>query len=124
MTALVCGVFGVVGWAFGLWFFRGAPVQDWMVFHTAARLYFDGGLPLIFDGEALTAAINQRFVDWLTLPLGPHPWVYPPPFLLLVLPFGALPPLASAASFVLAGFAVAVFAAWRYGGFGTCAAGR
>jgi alpha-1,2-mannosyltransferase len=118
IVALVCGVFGLAGWAFDLWFFRGAPGQDWMVFYTAAQSYFDGNLPLIFNGETLTAAINQRFADWLILPLGPHPWVYPPPFLLLLLPFGALPPLASAASFILAGFAAAVFAVWRYVDFG------
>ena len=51
VTALVCGVFGLLGWAFDLWFFRGAPVQDWMVFYTAARAYFDGNLPLIFDAQ-------------------------------------------------------------------------
>jgi alpha-1,2-mannosyltransferase len=113
VTALVCGVFGVLGWAFDLWFFRDAPVQDWMVFYTAARAYFDDNLPLIFGGDALTAAINQRFASWLPLPLGPHPWVYPPPFLVLILPFGLLPPLLSAASFVLAGFAASVIAVWR-----------
>lgn len=117
-VALVCGVFGLAAWVFDLWFFRGVPGQDWMVFYTAARAYFDGGLPLIFDGDALTAAINQRFAEWLTLPLGPHPWVYPPPFLLLLLPFGAMPALASAASFTLAGFAAVVFVVWRYGNFG------
>lgn len=109
----VCGVFGLVAWAFDLWLFRVAPLQDWMVFYTAGRAYFDGNLPLIFDGNALTAAINQRFAGWLGSPLGLHPWVYPPPFLLLVLPFAPLPPLASAASFVLLGFAAAVAVVWR-----------
>jgi len=114
ITALVCGVFGLLGWAFDLWFFRGAPVQDWMVFYTAARAYFDGNLALIFDGGALTAAINERFASWLTSPLGPHPWVYPPPFLMLLLPFGALPPIASAASFLLIGWAASLAVIWRY----------
>jgi hypothetical protein len=111
--AVVCGVFGLLAWAFDLWIFRIAPLQDWMVFYTAGRAYFDGNLPLIFDGNALTAAINQRFAGWLGLPLGLHPWVYPPPFLLLVLPFAALPPLASAASFTLLGLAAAAVVIWR-----------
>lgn len=114
IAALTCGVFGLAGWAFDLWFFRGAPVQDWMVFYGAARAYFDGNLPLIFDSGALTAAINERFASWLASPLGPHPWVYPPPFLMLLLPFGALPPIVSAVSFLLAGWAAALAVMWRY----------
>jgi len=113
VTASICAVFGLLGWAFDLWFFRVGPAQDWMVFYTVARAFFDGNLPLIFDGATLTAAINQRFADWLTYPLGPHPWVYPPPFLLLILPFGVLPPVLSLPSFVLAGFAASVLSVWR-----------
>src|SRR5262249_24072486 len=60
----------------------------------------------------LTAALNRRFADWLALPLNGHPWVYPPTFLLLLLPFGLLPPLASLAAFLTSGF-VALIAALR-----------
>jgi alpha-1,2-mannosyltransferase len=112
-TFLICGVFGLLAWAFDLWFFRVAPLQDWMVFYEAARAFFDGNLSLIFDGNALTAAINQRFASWLVSPLGPHPWVYPPPMLLLILPFGLLAPAASVAVFLLAGFAAASLIVWR-----------
>ena len=112
-TASICAVFGLIAWAFDLWFFRVAPAQDWMVFYTVARAFFDGNLSLIFDGATLTDAINQRFADWLTFPLGPHPWVYPPPFLLLILPFGILPPVLSLVSFILTGFAASVLAVWR-----------
>jgi hypothetical protein len=104
-AALICGIFGVGGWALDFVLFRRAPLQDWMVFYTAARAFFDGNLALIFDGEALTAAINHLFSAWLPLPMPPHPWVYPPPFLVLILPFGALPPLLSAIVFVLTGWA-------------------
>jgi hypothetical protein len=114
ITALICGIFGIAGWAFDLWFFRTAPAQDWMEFYTAAQAYFVGNLPLVFDGGALTAAINQRFASWLTLPLGLHPWVYPPPFLMLFLPFGALSPLTSAVLFLLAGWAASLAVGWRY----------
>lgn len=113
-AAIVCGVFGAVSWAFYFSLFRRSPVQDWMVFYSVARAYFDANLPLVFDGEALTAAINQRFAAWLTLPLPPHPWVYPPSFLMLFLPFGALPPLWSVASFVLTGYLAAIAAVVRF----------
>jgi alpha-1,2-mannosyltransferase len=110
--AAICGTCGILAWALWLWVFASEPAQDWMVFYTAARAYFDGNLPLIFDGEALTAALNQRFAAWLALPLNLHPWVYPPTFLLLFLPFGSLPPLASLTTFLMSGF-VALLAAVR-----------
>jgi len=112
ITGMACGILGLLSWLFDLWLFRVAPLQDWMVFYEAARAYFAGNLPLIFDGNALTEAINQRFASWLGAPLGPHPWVYPPPFLLLLLPFGLMPPIPSAAAFLLAGFAAAVAVVW------------
>ena len=65
VLATICGAFGIIAWGFYLWAFSGDPGQDWMVFYTAARAYFDGNLPLIFDGETLTAALNQRFAGWL-----------------------------------------------------------
>ncbi|HEX3861344.1 MAG TPA: glycosyltransferase family 87 protein [Stellaceae bacterium] len=115
---IVCSAVGLVAWAFYLWAFHGDPGQDWMVFYTAARAYFDGNLPLIFDGDRLTAALNQRFGGWLAFTLNLHPWVYPPFFLLLFLPFGFLPPVASFAVFQLTGFIAALAAAGHYVGRG------
>jgi alpha-1,2-mannosyltransferase len=115
---VICGACGLLAWAFHLWLFRIAPVQDWMVFYTAGRAYLGGNLPLIFDGAALTAAINRDFASWLALPLELHPWVYPPPFLLLFLPFALLPPSASLAVFLLSGFAAVLAAAFFYVGRG------
>jgi hypothetical protein len=108
--ASVCGAFGILAWVFYLYALRGDPGQDWMVFYTAARAYFDGNPALLSDGNALTAAINEQFRSWLAFPLDLHPWVYPPSFLLLFLPFGALPPAASLTVFLASGFA-ALFAA-------------
>ena len=116
--AAICGSFGIAAWVLWVWVFSGNPGQDWMVFYTAARAYFDGNLPLIFDGEALTAALNQRFAAWLAFTLNLHPWVYPPTFLLLFLPFGMLPPAASLAVFLLSGFIVLLAAASLYVGRG------
>jgi alpha-1,2-mannosyltransferase len=116
--AAVCGTFGLLAWGFYLWAFHGDPGQDWMVFYTAARAYFDGALPLIFDGESLTAALNQRFAGWLTFTLNLHPWVYPPTFLLLFLPFGLLPPQASLAVFLATGFIALLATALLYVGRG------
>jgi len=82
---------GLAGW----WFFRIAvrtkPVADWMTFHLAARLYFEGRLAELFDGAGFTAAMNAAFAGLLAHPIPFQPWVYPPSFLLLLLPFGLLP---------------------------------
>jgi alpha-1,2-mannosyltransferase len=103
----VFGFCGLLAWSFyALTFaFAHRSGQDWMVFYTAARAYFDGNLPLIFDGERFTAALNARFVDWLASPLSLHPWINPPIFLLLILPFGLLPFGLSYALFEVAIFA-------------------
>jgi hypothetical protein len=84
-------VFGLAGWALYGELFSFAPAQDFMVFYTAARACVEGNLPLIFDGDAFTAYINEQFGSWLASPLNLHPWVYPPLFLLMVLPLGLFP---------------------------------
>ena len=67
-----------------------APGTDWMVFYGAARSFFAGKLDQIFDGERFTGYLNAAFSGWLTKPLPYRPWVYPPTYLLLLLPFGKL----------------------------------
>lgn len=114
LLAVLGAVIGILAWVFYGWALRGDPGQDWMVFYTAARAWFDGNLPLVFDGERLTAALNDRFADWLSFRLNLHPWVYPPTFLLLFLPFGALPPLPSLVAFLGLTFAAVILAAWLY----------
>jgi hypothetical protein len=87
----VCLLFGLAAWALYGTLFSYAPAQDFMVFYTAARSCIEGNLPLLFDGEGFTARINQQFGAWFATPLNLHPWVYPPPFLLMVLPLGLFP---------------------------------
>jgi hypothetical protein len=116
--AAICGASGIAAWTLWVWVLSAEPAQDWMVFYTAARAYFDGNLPLIFDGDALTAALNQRFLTWLASPLNLHPWVYPPTFLLLFVPFGMLAPATSLAVFLVTGFIALLAAAFFYVGRG------
>lgn len=88
------------------------PAQDWMVYYSAVRAYLDGNLPLIFDGERLTEHLNSYFADWLSRPLTYHPWLYPPSFLLLLLPFGVLSFGMSWAVFQATTFGALVAAIW------------
>ncbi len=112
IIALLCGAVGLRGWVFYYVGLRGKPIQDWMVFYQAASAWHDGDLAVIFDGTRLTALLNQRFADFLAVPLNLHPWVYPPSFLLFIVPFALLPFVASWAVFQLVTFA-ALAAAFR-----------
>jgi alpha-1,2-mannosyltransferase len=64
--------------------------SDWMVFHAAASSYLSGHQASIYDGSALTDLINNIYISWVSAPLPFRPWVYPPTYLLLIVPFGFL----------------------------------
>ena len=81
-----------------------------MVFWQAARAALSGNLALLADGARFTAVLNEEFAHWLTGPLPLHPWVYPPHFLLLLLPFGVPDFWASYGFFIVATFALAIVA--------------
>ncbi len=107
VVLLLAGVAGLSGWTLALLVLSGrigllGPGTDWLAFYGAARAYLDGHLALIFDPEAFTAHLNSEFGWWLVEPLAFRPWVYPPGFLLLVLPFGMLPLAGSYVLFQLA----------------------
>ncbi len=76
-----------------------APGGDWTVFYGAVRAFFNGNLGLIFDGDRFTAYLNSTFSWWLPNPIPFRPWVYPPSYLLVLLPFGGLPFVASYLTF-------------------------
>ncbi len=75
---------------------------DWMVFYSGARWFLDGNLGSLFDGERFTAYLNATFAGSLSQPMPFRPWLYPPHYLLAMLPFGALPFLVSYVAFQLA----------------------
>ncbi|HEX4198638.1 MAG TPA: glycosyltransferase family 87 protein [Caulobacteraceae bacterium] len=75
---------------------------DWMVFHGAARSFLGGHLAILFDGDRFTSFLNQSYAKQLTMKLPFRPWVYPPSYLLLVLPFGLLEFMVSYVVFQLA----------------------
>jgi alpha-1,2-mannosyltransferase len=114
LVMVLCGLSGIAGWAVWALILRKLVGQDWMVFYTAARAYFEGDLALVFDGERLTDAINLRYTAWHSIPLIFHPWLYPPHFLLLLLPFGLISFGASYVLFVILTFSANVAAVCRY----------
>ena len=65
-----------------------APGTDYMVFHTAIAVARQGDLTTLYDPDRFTALLNQVFHASLHGDLEFRPWIYPPSFLLLLLPFG------------------------------------
>jgi hypothetical protein len=119
IAAGLCGGLGLGAWGFYARALRGAVGEDWTVYDTAIRAYYEGRLALLYDGAALTGLLNARFGSWFDGPLPLHPWLYPPHYLLLLLPFGLLPPVAAYILFIVLSFAAmaiavsAFFADWR-----------
>ena len=103
-----------LGWAMFYAVFAHFPGQDWVVFHTAAQRFFAGDVGLLLEPHRFTAEINRSHAAWLGAPLDFHPWVYPPPALLLFLPFGLLPYMLSYWSFLALSAAGMVAALWPW----------
>jgi alpha-1,2-mannosyltransferase len=87
-----------------------APGVDYMVYWLATRAAMAGDFALLADPVAFTDQINTHFHTWLSAPLPLFAWMYPPHFLLIVLPFAVLPFALSYAAFQMTSFAAAVAA--------------
>jgi hypothetical protein len=122
LLASLCSCCGLYGWAvFASIFHHDGLIgpkyigigSDYMVYDTAARSWLAGSAGVLSDGAALTARLNKAFYPgWISEPLELRPWVYPPPFLLLLLPFSLLRFAWSFALFQAATFMVAVAGGW------------
>lgn len=99
VAACLCaavGLYNVLYLALGL---TGGPIigpalepvfADFLVFHAAARAWLDGKAALIYDIDAFTAFQNALHAERLPGTVCFRPFLYPPTWLLLLLPFGAL----------------------------------
>ena len=89
---------------------------DWAIFHTAARAWYDGNLAHIYDQVWLKQALQAASLNGLVAPSVYPAFHYPPTFLLLLLPFGALGFGASYAVAQLLSFSALVWALRRFMG--------
>jgi hypothetical protein len=64
---------------------------EWTVFYSGVEWFLDGNLSQLFDGDRFTAYLNATFGYLFSHPTPFRPWVYPPTYLLVMLPFGTLP---------------------------------
>ncbi|HYC63808.1 MAG TPA: glycosyltransferase family 87 protein [Reyranellaceae bacterium] len=124
LAALVCGIVGlydviyvvttlsrtaVLGYSIDVLF------PDFLVFHAAARAFFDGKLAIVYDTDALTHLQNTLYAYRLPFSLGFRPFLYPPLWLLDLLPFGLMPFELALVVFLLATAAACAFALHRIG---------
>ena len=104
-----------IGGLLALWVFPGhsmaVATRDFAAMWAAGRLVVDGSMPVLFDRPGFNAALQTMLGNGFPQQV----WSYPPPALLLAVPFAALPLLSS---FVLwtFGTAAALWRALRIGG--------
>ena len=114
VLAVMTVPFGLYGWAMVIATGTGhdgaigphynALGADWVIFYTAARAFFAGQIAHVYDQAWLTPHINSLFSQWLSSPLPSPAFHYPPSWLLLVLPFCIMPPVASYVGMLVASF--------------------
>ena len=116
---LLAGLTSLYGWAVFISTFHApgsiglnynAPGTDYMVFDTAMRLARSGDLATLYDGDRFTQALNDLFQTQLREPLPFRPWIYPPLFLSILLPFAPLGFYASYAVFQIVSAAAMAYA--------------
>jgi alpha-1,2-mannosyltransferase len=117
MLALPVGLYGwAVVVATGAGFdgkigpFNNALGCDGAIFYTAAHAWFTGNLGHVYDQVWLKDTLNATFKHWLTHPLPWPAFHYPPTWLLLLVPFGAIPFIAAYVSGQILTFAALVLA--------------
>lgn len=123
VAAVFCAVVGLYDALYVSFIFVGGPLigplheisfADFAVFHAAARAYFDGKLALIYDVGAFTHYQTEIVSELGALGVRFRPFLYPPTWLLLVLPFGLLALKPAAALFMTLTAAAATLAeGWR-----------
>ena len=80
---------------------------DFVVFHAAVRAFLEGKLSIVYDIEAFTRFQVEAYSDRLPAGTRFRPFLYPPIFLLMLLPLGALAVVKAYAVFMTATAALA-----------------
>jgi hypothetical protein len=108
---------GTCGWVLvAKSYHRGDLGADFMVYYAAVDAWREGALASIFDVDRFTTSQQRLYAGWLMVPIAFRPWVYPLHYLLVMLPVGLLPPVASLFAFLATTFAG--YAAALRGGLG------
>lgn len=99
IAAAVCGVIGLYDVLYVLFILSDGPIigpvldvpfADFLVFHAAARAYFEGKTALVYHIDAFTQFHNSLYGDRFPEAVSFRPFLYPPTWLLLLLPLGLI----------------------------------
>jgi len=99
VAAVFCAAVGVYNVLYVYFTLSGGPMigprltvlfPDFLVFHAAVRAWIEGKIALIYDVDAFSAFQNTIYIDRLPKGLSFRPFLYPPLWLLMLLPLGAL----------------------------------
>jgi len=99
VAAVFCAAIGVYDVLYVYFTLSGGPVigprlavlfPDFLVFHAAVRAWIEGKLALVYDVDAFSAFQNAIYAGRLPEYLNFRPFLYPPIWLLMLLPLGAL----------------------------------
>jgi alpha-1,2-mannosyltransferase len=97
VAASFCGALGLYDTLYVLFLFTGGPLigstisvlfADFLVFHAAAVAWLQGKTALIYNIDAFTSLQNLLYVDRFGGDKTFRPFLYPPIWLLMLLPFG------------------------------------
>lgn len=97
VAAAFCAIVGVYDILTITLFLSGGPLigpqrwvlfPDFLVFHAAARTFLEGNLAIVYDFQAFVAFENRIYVDRFPSPVAFRPFLYPPIWLLMILPIG------------------------------------
>lgn len=110
IAAAFCGATGLYHALYVFFTLSGGPqigptldvlFPDYLVFHAAARAFFEGKLGLVYNIDAFAQYQNALFADRFPSPISFRPFFYPPIWLLMVLPLGLLPVVAAYGVFMV-----------------------
>jgi len=127
IAAAFCGVIGLYDAIYVVFALGHGPVigpilsvlfPDFLVFHAAVRAFFEGKLALVYDIDAFTQFQNAIYTDRFPGPVSFRPFLYPPIWLLLLLPLGALAVGAAYAAFMVASALLATLLEGRHDPWG------
>ena len=127
IAAAFCGVVGLYDAIHVYFTLSGGPVigpimdvlfPDFLVFHAAVRAFLEGKLALVYDIDAFTQFQNVIYADRFHGPVLFRPFLYPPIWLLMLLPFGLLAVATSYGVFMVSTAAAATAFEGRRDGWG------
>jgi alpha-1,2-mannosyltransferase len=123
IAAVFCGVVGLYHVLYLALLLSGGPVigpiqnilfPDFLVFHAAVRAFLEGKLALVYNIDAFTQFQNAIYPDRFPWTVYFRPFIYPPTWLLMLLPFGLLAVGPAYGAFMIATAAAATaLEGWR-----------